>query len=313
MAIQRKLPNTDVGRNSALVAAKQKKDNSLPANNVFTQKTIQWLDATQPILTAAIQSRGNALAAQATATQLKKTAQERTQMFISHFIQTFNNAIDRGEYPPSHRAFYQLDVSSNSVPEMKTEALVHLWGERIISGDAVRMAAGGTPPMSMPSIAQVTTQCNQFKTLGSEQSNAKDAYDRAQEVVSEMREDVDNLILRMWDEVETAFNDEDASSKRRKAREWGVVYVSTQRRSIVGRVTSAVTGKPLSAVLVTLVEAESTTQTDADGTYVLHTNFTGHGNLEFVLAGYIKQTIAVYVTEGDVLTQDVRLQGTTDM
>lgn len=308
MAIKRQLPNTDVGRNSALVAAKNKKDNSLPANIVFTQKTIQWLDTTQPVLTAAIQARGNALAAQATATQLKKTAQERTQMFISHFIQTFNNAVDRGVYPPSHRAFYQLDVNSNSVPEMKSEALIHLWGENIISGDAVRMAAGGTPPMSMPTIAEVTTQCNHFKTVGSAHSTAKDAYEKAQETVSKMREDVDNLILRMWDEVETAFNDEEASGKRRRAREWGVVYVSTQRRSIIGRVTSAVTGKPLSTVLVTLVETESSIQTNADGTYVLHTNFTGHGNLEFVLAGYITQTIGVYVSEGDILTQDVSLQ-----
>ena len=59
--------------------------------------------------------------------------------------------------------------------------------------------------MVMPSIAEVTAEVNLFKTLNASQSTLKDAYDNAQEAVSDMRPEVDSLILRIWDEVETAF------------------------------------------------------------------------------------------------------------
>ncbi|MEK6616195.1 MAG: hypothetical protein AABZ32_08815, partial [Bacteroidota bacterium] len=233
MSIHRKLPGTDETRNLALSAAKTKKDNTASADIVITPNTITRLDAMQPLLSSAMQARGSALQAQSTATSAKNTAQERARMFVSHFIQTFNNGVEREVFPAAHRAFYQLDVSSNSGPEMDTEALVTLWGQRLITGDAARIAAGGTP-MAMPTIAQVTVECNSFDTADIAQSTTKDAYDTAQEIISDMRINADLLILRIWDEVETAFNDEEISSKRRKAREWGVVYVDTSAEESIG-------------------------------------------------------------------------------
>src|SRR3972149_5828281 len=129
MAIRRTLPNSDETRNLALTAAKTKKDNTLPASIVITPNTITRLDATQPLLFSAMQARANALQAQSAATLLKNTTEKQAKMYISHFIQAFNNGVDRGIFPAAHRAFYQLDVSSNSVPDMNTEALIILWGQ----------------------------------------------------------------------------------------------------------------------------------------------------------------------------------------
>ena len=123
-----------------------------------------------------------------------------------------------------------------------------------------------------------------------------------------MRPDIDNLILRIWDEVETAFDDETPSSKRRKAREWGVVYHSTQKTIITGNVTDIVTTLPLANVNVILLESENTVQTDISGNYKMETTFVGEGILQFSLDDYATQTIAVDVPEGSSLIQNAKLQ-----
>ena len=306
MSLQRKLPQSDVKRMIALDTGKTKKDNTLPANVVLTPNTITRLDTTQPLFKQRMQERGNALQAQSNATAAKNAAQAKAKLFISHFIQGFNNGADRDYFPKSHKAFYQLDVNSDSVPTMDTEAEVNLWGDRLIEGDAERITAGGAA-MSMPSIAEVTTEVNLFKTLNTEQSTLKDAYDNAQEAVSDMRPEVDSLILRIWDEVETAFNDEPIESKRRKAREWGVVYISTQKATITGLVTDSVSVDPLQNVNAALIESEEVVQTDEEGRYTLKTSYTGEGTLEFALDGYTTQTFPVTIEEGGELTQDVSL------
>ncbi|MBI4947776.1 MAG: hypothetical protein HY840_15400 [Bacteroidetes bacterium] len=294
MAIGRKLPNSDESRNLALTAAKTKKDNTVPASIVITPNTVVRLDSTQPLLFSAMQTRANTLQAQSAATLLKNTTEKQAKMFISHFIQAFNNGVDRGIFPAAHRAFYQLDVSSSSVPDMDTEALLLLWGQRLITGDAARIAAGGTA-MAMPSIAQVTVPYNSFKAANIAQSTAKDAYDNAQETVSDMRINVDNLILRIWDEVETAFNDEEIASKRRKAKEWGVVYTDSSAPPVTSGISitsdqSTISGMPLEIII--------TGNLSASGGTILTTWESGQTNSADLTAGGTIVFQHVYTSTG---------------
>jgi len=222
----RRLPKSDEQRNDALTAAKKRKDVTLPAEMVLTPNTAIRLDALQPVFHEKMRLRGLALKEQSNLTFQVEETKNTCRMYISHFIQSFNNGVDRGMFPASDRAHYQLDVSSNSVPSLKSEADILRWGQRLIDGDADRVAAGGKK-MSMPTIIQLTNVFNDFNDINLQQSLKKEAYDRAQEEVSGMRTEADKLTLRIWDEVETAFTEEDPSSKRRKAREWGVVYITS--------------------------------------------------------------------------------------
>jgi hypothetical protein len=49
----------------------------------------------------------------------------------------------------------------------------------------------------------------------------------------EMREEVDELILDLWDELDFAYRRDEAPAKRRRLREWGVVYETRTRRAEV--------------------------------------------------------------------------------
>ncbi|MEK6615251.1 MAG: hypothetical protein AABZ32_03940 [Bacteroidota bacterium] len=307
MAIQRKLPGTDETRNRALSGAKTKKDNTAPANIAITPATITRLDAMQPLFNGLMQSRANAQQAQSNSTDAKDLAQARAHMFVSHFIQAFNNGVDRGMFPASHRAFYQLDVNSNSVPDINTEPLLTQWGQRLIDGDAARIAAGGAP-MAMPTIAEVTFEYNAFKNANIAQSAAKDALDQAQENVEDQREEADKIILKIWDEVETFFNEETITSKRRKAREWGLVYISTVKSIIRVKARHAVTAAALPGVSARIVETDESAVTDANGDLQLKTGFVGITDIEFGKPTFITETKQLDIPEGSDLTQDVNLQ-----
>lgn len=307
MAITRKLPNTDFARNIALKTAFTKKGLVAPADMAITPTTNTRLTATQPLFASKMDARANALQAQAASTALKIEAQATAKMYISHFIQVFNLGVERGLYPASARAFYKLDVNSNSVPPLDKESDVIYWGEQLNTGEAARVAAGG-PEMQNPGIDLVNSMYDEFIIQNNLQSTLKDAYDKAQEEVSNMRPDVDLLILKIWDEVETFYNQEPPPSKRRNAREWGVVYVSTQKATITGLVTTSIGETPLEGVNVALIESEEIVQTGADGRYTLSTVFTGEGTLEFSREGYVTQTFPVEIPEGGSVVKDVVMQ-----
>ena len=221
----RRLPDTDAGRLLALDTANAKVQ-SLPAGgSVLSAAVVARLAAALPQFQNEVGEAGVALAAQTQATGAEDTQEGRTRMWTSHFYQTLNLAIARGVIAASTRALYQLDVSDDSLPEMGTEAELALWAGRVSSGEAARVAAGGTL-IPFPTAAEVAAELTSYNTLRAEQSNRRDTYDDELGDVAALRPMIDLLIKDIWDEVEFAFRHETAPSRRAKAREYGVVYVS---------------------------------------------------------------------------------------
>ena len=222
----RRLPRTDEERASALNMGKNRSTNVPASDMILSASTITRLDVAQPEFNQRLTARGVALANQAAATASINPERNRLRMFISHFFQGFNNGVARGVFDASQRAYYLLDVSSDSVPPLDSDEKLNTWGQRLLAGETERMAVGLTP-MAMPSAAEVQMVFEAFTLAANGQANLKTAYDNTQEAVAAMRGDVDSLILRMWNEVETAYSEDDAPSKRRKSRKWGVVYISS--------------------------------------------------------------------------------------
>jgi len=222
----RRLPRTDEERASALNMAKKRKEEVSATEVPMSASTISRLDAAQLEFQLHLQERGNALSAQSKATAAAEPLRAKARMYISHFFQVFNLGVTRELFPAAHRGFYQLDMNCEAVPVLDSAENITRWGQRIIEGDAARVAAGGAA-MALPSAAEVQTVFEAYLAASVTQAERKAAYDIAQECVATMRPDIDSLIVRMWNEIEAAYSEEGASSKRRKARQWGVVYISS--------------------------------------------------------------------------------------
>ncbi len=221
----RKLPNSDAGRLDALRTAKTKADNTPLTELLFSEGNYSNLKTFLPSFQKETDERGTALSAQSEATIGKAEAEEKTKLYVSHFYQVFNFGIARGKYKVSERAFFQLDVSQETVPDLKTAERLKTGAENIIKGDALRVAAGGAE-MANPSKAEVEIVYNEYLAKLADQSTKKDVFEKEQKDVDNLRAEADDLISDIWDEIEFKLRKDESSAMRRKAREYGVVYIS---------------------------------------------------------------------------------------
>jgi hypothetical protein len=283
------------------------KSSSSPEEAILSE-TIIRLDIVQPDYNGKILIMDVALQDQINATIIEQLALANCRIYDSHYFQVFNLGVARGIYPASARTFYGIDASDDKVPILTKENDVKHWAQAIVTGDAARVAAGGAA-MTNPTAAEVGLKLADYTTKHNTQSEKKDAYDNAQQVVGGMFGTVKQLVVDMWDEVEFYFRHEpDEASKRRKCREWGVVYVSKTKGKITGLVTDIDTSLPLGDVTVKIIETDESALTNATGNYELATTLVGIGTLEFTLTGYTPVTVEIDMSEGGTLTQDAQMK-----
>lgn len=300
MGIQRRLPQSDESRKTALIAAKTKNDATAVGNRHLTASTQTRLNDIVGEFTAAMLARGVALAAQSSKTEELNTVKELAQKFVSHYLQVFNLGVARGKYPASERSFFQLPVSSDALPKLTTEQDIIEWGLNIVAGDIARIAAGGTA-MSNPTTAEVESVITAFTTLNNEQSALKDTYDNAQQDVANLRTEADAVTKKVWDETETHFNEEAPPSMRRKCRAWGVVYVSTTEITFNFTVTDSVSGSAIGNAVVTLTETGNIHNTDAAGKVTIVSTIADEANFTFEHPDYNMHEQTVEITDGQTV------------
>lgn len=233
----RHLPNSDAQRLAALAGANKKWLNTTnAADRLITAEQFAQLDLTNPASTYSVFKRdvgeaSAALSKQTDITDDHTVAAGSLGQIISHFIQVFNFGVARGIFTRSDRAFYGLDVSRSDVPVINTYSDFALWAGKVVDGEAARQqaaTAAGTPffPMAMPSAAEVADALALVEEIRGRQSGAKDSYNKEQSDVETDRPAVDALIADVWDTIEFNLRKQDGSSRRRRAREWGVVYLT---------------------------------------------------------------------------------------
>ncbi len=125
-------------------------------------------------------------------------------------------------------------MSNAALPALVTQADVTLWAGRIVEGEAARLAADpAATPMALPSAAEITTAAAKYAASSALQSEKKDTYDDEQDDVAALRPAVDELITDIWDSIEFTYRKDPGPSKRRRCREWGVVYVTRPAKSLI--------------------------------------------------------------------------------
>ncbi len=229
----RHLPDSHAQRLIALQKAGEKWNaTSDPAQRLITPEHFAAIDPAKPDnlhgrYRRDVGEAAAALAGQAALTTAHDTAHAGLAQLDSHFIQVFNLAVARGTFPRSDRAYYGLDINHSDLPPISTHDDAQLWAEKIVLGEAARLAATpGATPMAMPAAAEVDTARTAASSVKQTQSEAKDAFDKEQADVSNSQPEIDALILDLWDTIEFQLRKLDGPSRRRRAREWGVIYIN---------------------------------------------------------------------------------------
>jgi len=236
----RLLPTSRDGASKALNAAHTKWTNTPEAAQrlISEDQFRRYLDLADPAAgqTGSVYFRfkkelgeaAGALAAQTPLTTALDGTRGLLRLHISHFIQTLNNAITRGVLPRETRTRFELAIDTDRVPETVTDADLLLWAQRVIDGEAARLASSpGAAPIGWPSAADVAAARDEFRAAAGPQNAAKDRTDAEQADVEKLMPEVFAAIRDIWDTVEFHVRHEPSNpSRRRRARAWGVFYAT---------------------------------------------------------------------------------------
>jgi hypothetical protein len=303
-------------RLSALRTAKERKDATAPALVPMMPSVQSELDSKQPQLVAKNDAvnvaKGQQTAKSAEVAPLLRMA----RLWVGHGYQALINATVREEFPKTVLSYYGLSNTSQGAPPMTTEQAVLDAHTAYNAGEVARIAAGGVA-IPFPSGTDIDTHANSFRTANLQQAALKDAYDNAQENLNAYLPEIDVLILKMWNGIEANFGTGDKPSMRRKAREWGVVYVpspgevpSPDEYSIMGKTGELLadgTTVPLEDVEATVIETNDTVMSDVEGNYFVGLLPAGNYNVRFKKFGYMEQTLPITIVEGVVAMLNVTM------
>jgi hypothetical protein len=307
--ISRRLPQTNIRRKQALEQAAQKQASPGPNGSCITPATATRLAAIQAPYTNAYNARNQRQAESISATKAKDIAMQSMRLVCKHFIGVFNYGIERGKYQASERTYFSIAENDSNLPNLSTEASVINLAKAITENDAARVTAGGAP-MANPDTAEVLAALNAYTPLAQAHSNAQDALDNAQELLEDANSAVDSIIKKIWDEVETFYNEESPESQRNNAREWGVQYVSVGNAStITFTVTNSnIPAQPVALATITQLDNGVEKTTNLEGIAEFETIIFGTDILfEIKAVGYLDKVVSLSYEEGEPLSQTVVL------
>ena len=204
---------------------------------------------------------------------------------ITSFFDTLNGLIKRGKAPVAARAYYGLSITNRKMPKMNTDVEILAVAESVLSGDILRVAAGGVV-MSSPSIAEYTLVYDLAKPAILAISNAHTVVSNAILELYRQLPEIKDLISHVWDEVEAHYSMSPASNRRTLAREWGVKYRSTGILSVVTGTCKDEAGVVLAGIKVRIIGANTSTLSDALGHFSINTSLYGDLELEATHLNY---------------------------
>jgi len=269
-------PLSNIARNAVLRNSKIRKDQVPPIpNNPYTPGTVAWLDLFQPQYKAKFDVVSAALHTQTSLTAQVTHAKKLAVFYEEDFVLALQRAIRRELFPKTDRSYYGIPVDSRETLKVSTETQIIDANEVLTTGETNRTTAGGTP-ISFPSIGDVNNMVNNFISLNNSQAPAKLNFDDKQGELSALNPEADRLILKLWNETETAFDTGDKADMRRRAREWGVVYkpkkgeaLSPDDFSIAGMITETGTGIKLGDVEVKVIQTGYVYVSKSNGDYLV--------------------------------------------
>jgi hypothetical protein len=219
----RRLPNTDSARLRALKKALDLGREMPPQKLAFSPRILVQLQKFLPLFEQSIQMQRESQTSQAKKGRNYNEIVRKARIYLTHFIRVMNMAIYRGELPVETRAYYGIATNDSTVPSLNTENELLSWGRRIIDGEEFRIKKGGSP-ITNPTIVVVKIRFEKFiDALNYNTTLSKRTFEYSVKN-SEMRQEADEIILNIWNEVETRFAGETESEKRANCEEYGVVY-----------------------------------------------------------------------------------------
>jgi len=219
----RRLPTTDQARLHALQRAVQTASEADFTEQVITYKTLSDAQKFLMLFENQVSQYHTNFQTKVNANKQYRHVIGNARMYISHFIQVLNLSVIRGEIKKEQKELYKLDPETHILPDLSSEEDLLVWGQNIIEGEQERIRQGGFPIYN-PNINKVKVYYDIFKEQQVNQALHKKNTSRVYEDLGELRQQADEIILDIWNQVEGYYKEKLPYEKLRNCQEYGLIY-----------------------------------------------------------------------------------------
>ena len=219
----RRLPKTDATRLRSLKTILD--NNSLyTANNNFIEwKTLNDARTMYDRLLTAVEQMNMTLSARHRVIARGSNFHRNACMYVSHFLQVLMMSAERGEIKRQNLELYGLDRDATCLPNLKNASGIIEWGNKTIAGEKSRLKSGGRPIYN-PTIGMLITHLDIFKEHFVQQKKSQERVDAAAEHLKEVRQQTDEVILSLWNQIENHFSGYPENERLEECRKYGMIY-----------------------------------------------------------------------------------------
>ena len=307
MGTTRKLPDSDIARQRALNNALVKMNGLPSADKLLSPETSARLVIAAGKYNDGFTAINVTAEAYHRSVALARPQRILLRAYMKSYFASLKANIKIKKILKSVRAFYGLHITNMRQPDVSSDDKLLAMAAMVKSGDAARVADGGIA-MSVPTIAEFMDIYNVAKPIIAAISNAATAAGLALTKLSDQEEDVDDLIVHIWDEVEAKYSKYRPAARRVVCRLWGVRYISKGVQSVVtGVCRDSVTQQILPDVLLRIAGVANKAKSGADGKYAKNTSLYGDLEMIAVLPDYEPRTIDFNKENGIAKVVDVMM------
>lgn len=220
----RRLPNTDAARIRAMREALTIGRKLPPFKLAYTSKSFVKLQAFLPLFENIYQMQRQSMSNQVNSNKEYQEIIKKSKIYINHFIKVMNLAVQRGDLRPDTPGYYGLINGQSHNPSLLSEKDIIEWGKKLVEGEIKRQRAGRTS-ITNPTIAVVKVHYEKFLDAWQYQKTLHKRTADYSSKIAVMRKDADNIIVNVWNEVESTYSNLTEEQKRLEAEKYGLVYV----------------------------------------------------------------------------------------
>jgi len=219
----RRLPNTDTARIKAMRIALEKGKELPPNKLAYSSKTFVRLQKFLPQFEHNLQLYHQMMVSQNKKSKDYNEILRKARVYLTHFVRVMNMAIFRGDLHAEIRAYYGLATDDSNVPSLNNENELMTWGRRIIEGEEFRIRKGGSP-ITNPTIAVVKVRFENFiEAWTFHNTLTKRTVEYTGKNIN-LRKEADEIILQLWNEIESTHSTLPEESRMSGSEEYGLVY-----------------------------------------------------------------------------------------
>jgi hypothetical protein len=175
-----------------------------------------------PIFKPAVEAVDKHTAGRAKEVSEKESAKNKLKIHVQDFFEVLRRRTARMGHDVSVLVHHGLAQSGEN-PRLRSEEEISTAAEGIVTG-AVAAEAAGFPAMANPSAAEVATALAAFKKESAEVAPADEKVRQAEVAVAKLRDEADDLLSDVKEEVSHALRKEDAPAVRRVLRQLGYTF-----------------------------------------------------------------------------------------